>query len=386
MRVVVSPHNVVNYPEGGGHFWVYLQYVQGLRDNGCEVWWLEEFQSLGDSQKEASRVATLRDRLGRYGLQDRFILYTPSREFLNVTEARARDVFRETDLLLNFHQRIQSWVLEEFRRTALVDIDPGLLQYWISTGLLSVHPHDLYFTTGETVGKPSANLSDCDLPWIQIRPPVSLDMWPRVPAPADGAFTTVSTWWGHEWVMNGEEIIDNNKRSSFLRFAELPRRTRVPLELALLLDRQSEADNEDRAFLTGNGWRVRHAHDVAGSPQDYQRYIRESRGEFSCAKASCMLFQNAWISDRTLCYLATGRPAVVENTGPSSILPSGLGLFRFSTLEEAAAALNEVSSNYPLHARAARELAELFDARRVAETIINHSDASALVAGMRQVR
>jgi len=386
MRVVVSPHNVVNYPEGGGHFWVYMQYVQGLRDIGCEVWWLEEFQTLEDSQREVSRVATLRERLGRYGLQERIILYTAEGEFLNVTEARARAVFRETDLLLNFHQRIQLWVLEEFHRTALVDIDPGLLQYWISTGLLSVHPHHLYFTTGETVGKPSANLNDCGLPWIQIRPPVSLDLWPRAPAPADGAFTTVSTWWGHEWVMNGKEIIDNNKRSAFLRFAELPRYTRVPLELALLLDRQSEADDEDREFLTRNGWRVRHAHDVAGTPQDYQRYILASRGEFSCAKASCMLFQNAWISDRTLCYLATGRPAVVENTGPSSILPSGLGLFRFSTLEEAGAGLDEVASNYPKHARAARELAEFFDARRVAEAIIHHSDASASPAGMRQGR
>jgi hypothetical protein len=380
MRVVVSPHNVVNYPEGGGHFWVYMQYVQGLRDIGCDVWWMEEFRTLEDSREEAARIATLRERLERYGLGERIILYTAERQFLNVTEAQAQAVFREVDLLLNFHQRIQSWVLEEFRRTALVDIDPGLLQYWITSGLLSVHPHDLYFTTGETVGKPWANFPDCGLPWIQIRPPVSLDLWPLVPAPADGAFTTVSTWWGHEWVMDGEEIIDNNKRSAFLRFAELPRHTRVPLELALLLDRQSEADAEDRQFLTRNGWRVRHAHDVAGSPRDYQEYIRASRGEFSCAKTSCMKFQNAWISDRTLCYLATGRPAVVENTGPSSILPNGLGLFRFSTLEEAAAALDEVASNYPTHARAARELAELFDARRVAEAIVQHCDVSASVA------
>jgi hypothetical protein len=186
--------------------------------------------------------------------------------------------------------------------------------------------------------------------------------------------------------MKGEEIVDNNKRSAFLRFAELPRHTSVPLELALLLDRQSEADDQDREFLTENGWHVRHAHDVAGTPQDYQAYIRASRGEFSCAKASCMLFQNAWISDRTLCYLATGRPAVVENTGPSSILPSGLGLLRFSTLEEAAAGLGEVTSNYAKHARAARELAEFFDARRVAETILRHCDASASVAATREGR
>jgi hypothetical protein len=370
MRVVVSPHNVASYPEGGGHFWVYMQYVQGLRDIGCDVWWMEEFRTSGDSSMDAARIAGFREWVDRYGLSERLILYTASGEFLNLSRERAREIFRTTDLLLNFHQRIEAWVLEEFRRTALVDIDPGLLQYWITTGLLSIHAHDLYFTTGETVGRPGAAFPDCGLTWIPIRPPVSLDFWHGVPAAADAPFTTVSSWWGHEWVVDGGEIIDNNKRAAFLRFAELPRRTRVPLELALMLDRESESDDADREFLIERGWGVRHSSEAAGTPQTYQKYIQRSRGEFSCAKPSCMMFRNAWISDRTLCYLATGRPAVVEDTGPSRLLPNGLGLFRFSTLEEAAADLDEVVADYAKHARAARELAELFDARSVAEEIV----------------
>ena len=374
MRVVVSPHNVVTFPEGGGHFWVYMQYVQGLRSIGCDVWWMEEFRTSGDSRRDSARIADFRKWLEPHGLDERLILYSAGGDFVNLQKNRARAIIRAADLLLNFHQRIQSWVVGEFRRTALVDIDPGLLQYWISTGLLTIAPHDLYFTTGETVGKPSAAFPDCGLTWIPIRPPVSLDLWPYVPAPRDGAFTTVSSWWGHEWVMDGDEIIDNNKRAAFLRFAQLPEHTHVPLELALLLDPHSASDDSERRFLIDNGWRVRRSPEVTSSPQAYQNYIQGSRGEFSCAKASCMRFQNAWISDRTLCYLATGRPAVVENTGPSRILPSGLGLFRFATIEEAAAALDEIASDYPTHSHAARQLAEFFDARQVAEEIVRHCD------------
>jgi hypothetical protein len=93
-----------------------------------------------------------------------------------------------------------------------------------------------------------------------------------------------------------------------------------------------------------------------------------------------MKFQNAWISDRTLCYLATGRPAVVQDTGPSTIFSGERGLLRFSTLSEAAAALEEAQAHYEVHARAARELAELFDARRVTEAIVRQAGARPLAA------
>jgi len=104
----------------------------------------------------------------------------------------------------------------------------------------------------------------------------------------------------------------------------------------------------------------------------YQSYIRGSRGEFSCAKPSAIRSQNAWISDRTVCYLASGKPAVVQNTGPSSYLPNGEGLFRFSTIAEAAAALAAVNADYERHCRAARSFAEAyFDAGKIIETILD---------------
>jgi hypothetical protein len=267
-----------------------------------------------------------------------------------------------------------------------VDIDPGLLQFWMSSGQLKVPPHDSYLTTGETVGTPAARFSDCGLRWTHIRPPVCLDLWPVTYDARSEAFTTVSSWSSASWLKvdrNGETVLlDNTKRVSFLDFVDLPRHTSQPLELALyLLDRdpegerrlkQAEKDAADRAHLESHGWRVRDSREVAGSPEAYRVYVQQSRGEFSCAKPSCMEFQNAWVSDRTLCYLASGKPVVVQHTGPSSYLPHGEGMFRFTSLPEAVEALESIASDYARHCRAARDIAEThFDARRVLETALN---------------
>ena len=145
------------------------------------------------------------------------------------------------------------------------------------------------------------------------------------------------------------------------------------MELALYLE--GRLDAADRDLLERNGWRVRHALEVARTPGKYQAYIQASRGEFSCVKPSCIEFQNAWVSDRTLCYLASGKPAVVQHTGPSSFLPSGEGMFRFSTVEEAAEALATIDADYERHCRAAREIAEaFFDARLVLSDVLDPVD------------
>ncbi|HYX92338.1 MAG TPA: hypothetical protein VE782_12310, partial [Myxococcaceae bacterium] len=133
-----------------------------------------------------------------------------------------------------------------------------------------------------------------------------------------------------------------------------------------------------------NGWRIRHSREVAGSPDAYRAYLERSRGEFSCAKASCIEFQNAWVSDRTLCYLASGKPVVVQHTGPSAYLPHGEGMFRFVSLDDAAAAFEAINGDYPGHCRAAREIAEAhFEAKRILEGALNTALGSevATVAG-----
>jgi len=292
------------------------------------------------------------------------------KEYMGLARSEAEAIFERADLLLNFHYAIAPELLARFRRTALVDIDPGLLQFWISRGQLSVPRHDLYFTTGETVGTPAARFPDCGLKWIHIHPPVCLECWPFFFEQRAEAFSTVSNWDSDDWIVDKEETYENTKRVAFLEFADLPRLTSQPLELAMFM--KTEKDVQDRKDLEQRGWRIRHSRDVAGTPEAYQAYIRSSRGEFSCAKRSCLKFQNAWVSDRTLCYLASGKPVVVQHTGPSSRLPDGEGMFRFSTLKEAARAFSAINNEYEKHCRAARQIAEaLFDAKQVAGQILS---------------
>lgn len=393
MKVVISVYKVANFPDGGGHFWVYMQYAQGLRRLGCDVYWLEQFRppASGDANQEAALLAPFFERMARFGLEGKTLLYSAPRRptagpesfrFVGCEWPEVRRVLERADLLLNFHYAIDHRLLACARRTALVDIDPGLLQFWISTGQLDVPAHDCYLTTGETVGTPAARFSDCGLQWHRIRPPVCLDLWPFTYDPAAEAFTTVSSWSTTDWLKvteNGKPVLrENTKRVAFLEFAELAGRTRQPLELALYTD---ERDAADLARLAQHGWRVRHSRDVAGSPEAYRSYVQASRGEFSCAKASCMQFQNAWVSDRTLCYLASGKPVVVQHTGPSAHLPNGEGMFRFSTVAEAAAAFDAINGDYARHCRAARDLAEThFDSRRVLEDALNATCCSSEAA------
>jgi len=300
---------------------------------------------------------------------------------------------------LNFEYCIEPLLLGQFRRTALVDIDPGLLQFWIGARQLELQPHDVYLTTGEHIDGEVG--SESSQKWTHVKRPVCLESWPFVDEVPGEAYTTVSSWWGGygagEWVTDGKGMVfENNKRVTFMQFLNLPRFAGRPLELALYL---GEGDPEDppvldtdwkndtpcpvdvtdyvsdaidRRRLEAHGWRVRHSRDVAGTPAAYRSYVQRSYGELSCAKPSCMRFQNAWISDRTLCYLASGKPAVVQHTGPSAFLSSGEGLFRFQTMDEAADALRTIEGNYRRHCRAARDLAEThFDGRQILSHMLN---------------
>ena len=380
-RVVISPYNVAAFPEGAGHFWVYLQYVLGLRQLGCDVYWLERFRPGRNPSGDEHARATFCERMAAFGLDGKVLLYSQAEEcggpieFIGVAQATAEAVLRQADLLLNFHYAIDPRLLAYAKRSALVDIDPGLLQIWMSTGQINVPPHDLYLTIGETVGTRAARFPNCGREWIHIRPPVCLEFWPYTYDPACEAFTTVAGWWSGKWVkaiQDGKEVLqDNNKRVAFLDFVELPHHTPQALELALYL---ADGDAADRQVLENHGWRVRHSREVASTPEYYQAYIRRSRGEFSCAKPAYLTLQTAWVSDRTACYLASGKPVVVQHTGPSAYLPNGEGMFRFSTLDEAAAALDAINSDYERQCRAAREIAAAyFDAKQVLTRLLSET-------------
>src|SRR5215211_8563111 len=401
VTVCLSTNTTLSYPHGGGHLWVFLNWALGLRELGCEVIWLEtvsdkESISALKSRRKYGRlrlerdghvepasdlvhevqtnIATLKRRLRRYGLAENLALHLLDGETLSdelTTGCLNLEAAAEADLLLNLRYNLPGEVVGRFRRSALLDIDPGLLQLWMSQGLVSVPQHDLYFTIGETVGQPGALFPDVGLKWHYTPPPVYLPEWPPVQADSMAPYTTVSHWWANSWVEIQGELRDNNKRAAFLASSDLPSRTSTPLELALCL---APGDEEEGPLLEQRGWKIRHAWTVSSEPEQYRAYIQQSRGEFSVVKPSCVWPNNAWISDRTLCYLASAKPAVVKHTGPSRFLPDSEGLFRFRNLEEAARALSAVQSDYERHCRLARELAEEhFDAQNVVGSVLERA-------------
>ena len=376
-RTVCLAANTLYYPQGGGHMWVFLNWALGLRAAGCRVIWLETAGTCGNSpEQELQAVTELKQRLERYGFADAVALASETGEPLDPDVAASCRTLDEAaagaDLLLNPSYDTAEAVVSRFQRKALLDIDPGLLQTWMSGGEIRPAPHDIYFTIGETVGTPQARVPHAGITWHYTPPCVFVDAWPVCDPPPGGPFTTISHWYQEgEWIedANGDSYC-NQKREGFVPYLDLPSQTAARLELALCLD----GDDEERAELEARGWIIRESVTVSSTPWDYQRYIQGSAGEFSCVKPSCVRFQNAWISDRTLCFLASGRPAVIEHTGPSRILPDRAGLLRFRTPAEAVERLDEVMSDYARHSRLARELAvQVFDAKQAATRLLERA-------------
>lgn len=359
-RVVLAPFRVASSPVAGGHFWVYAQYADALLRLGCDVWWLEELPPDVTPEATQSQVATLLERLAPMGMAERVILYQPPANgvgdpvYLTVPAERAERLIRGSDLLVNFHYEMPQGMLGRFARTALVDIDPGLLQLWWSSGQLHVQPHDVYFSIGENLGPVPG---EPEATWVHTRPAVSLDLWPYHYDPGCSRITSISSWRTASYVLVDGSWLDSNKRAAYLQYVDVARRVARPMEIATWL---GDGEERDRELLERHGWAVRDVGEAVGDPRAYQAYIQGSRAEFGCAKPAYVLFGNAWVSDRTVCYLASGKPAVVQHTGPSDYLPDGLGLLRFSTPEEAAAGLAEVDAHYGRHCRAAREVAEQY--------------------------
>ena len=364
--ICLAPARTLAYPQGGGHLWVYLQWALGLRAQGCRLIWLEGIDPRDPERDSQEMVTRLKCRLEPYGLAESLALFSLNDEPLPPDIAEhtlGLDAAAEADLLLNLWHSLPAPVVSRFRLSAFVDTDPGLLQVWMTRGDVRLAPHHIYFTIGETVGTPAGRFPDCGLRWHYTPPPVFLPEWTTTPVDSTAPYTTVAHWWGSKFEFQGQTISEE-KRVSFLEYQELPSRTPVRLELAVCLAKRYE---HLRTRLEPLGWKIRQAWEVSATPEQYRAYIQRSRGEFSCAKPACMTLANAWISDRTLCYLASGKPAVVQHTGESRFLPDSEGLFRFRNLDEAVKALSTVESDYERHSRLARQLAE------------EHFDASCIV-------
>ncbi len=227
--------------------------------------------------------------------------------------------------------------------------------------LVAGHTH--HFTFGENIGAPDCRIPVAGVKWLATRQPIHMPEWRRtvVPIP-DGGFTTVMNWTaGRPLLYEGESW--GQKDIEFLRIIDLPGRTSAKLGAVV---GQTTGDPFPADAAARAGWQVFETEASAGDWQTYRQFIQLSLGEFSVAKETYVKARTGWFSCRSACYLASGRPVVTQDTGWTHQIPSGSGLFGFSTGAEAIAALDEIASNPARHAESARAIAEeFFDARRV---------------------
>jgi hypothetical protein len=374
------------YPYGGVA-WCSLMYLLGLRALGHRVWYLEDMAECNYDPVEETLATDPRYALefihaclAPYDLGDRwcYVDYL-GEQYYGHSRQDWLAVCAGADLFLNLSGGAWRWRDEYARipRSAFIDSDPAFTQLEIARRGPERIEHfaqfDALFTFGSNIGRPECPVPVAPLTWHPTWQPVSLDEWPAACATPRGGFTTVMSW-----QIDSFPSIGGNKGEEFGRILDLPRRVAEPLELAIAVPNESDV----WARLEAHGWRCRDAYSVSSNLDDYRAYIRSSLGEFSVAKKTYVATHSGWFSDRTECYLASGRPAVVQDTGFSAHLPTGEGLFAFRDADEAQAGIEAVLADYPRHARVAREIA----AAHFAADVVLPALLDRVLAGDRQGR
>jgi|CeladaMinimDraft_18_1061708.scaffolds.fasta_scaffold00025_63 hypothetical protein len=364
LRIIVAGL-IARYPLGG-MAWHYLQYVLGLAALGHDVYYIEDSgewpydPALRQPARRADvNVPYLADLMARYGLSDRWAYRVQDLDgprWFGMSDARRHSVVASADLLIDVSGTVdRPEAYRAVRRLAYVDTDPVFVHIRLARGeprlVERVGVYDVHFSFGERVAE---RIPAVGHGWLPTRQPVITPLW-RSEAPPRPVYTTVMNWSSYASEVHGGRSY-GQKSIELERFLDLPRRlSHVRLELAT---GPGHRERTPVARLRAHGWRVRDAARLCPDPGRYRRYIQRSRGEWSVAKNGYVTGRAGWFSERSACYLAAGRPVIVQDTDFPDDLRRGAGIVPFSTLDEAVEALNEVERDYARHAAAARAIAE----------------------------
>jgi hypothetical protein len=351
----------------GGHIMFVLQWLHGLRVLGHEVLY---YDRIGDRQEAAALFGHIVDRWWDRRLA---AAIGPTGESVfgasvDQIEAFARDAAGIVTLGCQFSADPDPW-LAGVRPRVLIDTDPGFSQLWAMEASTDevLGRHDLYFTLGANIGTERSPLPTLGIDWRPIWNPVVAEWWkPGAPRTRD-RFTTIAGLWLNAY-QTFEGVMWGPKAEELRRFLGLPALAGEPIEIAL----ESGSGDEVVSELVNNGWRLESADAVASTPDSYMAYVSASAGEFSCVKGLYVGSKAGSFSDRSACYLAAGRPAVIQDTGIQGVLPTGAGLFAVATVEEAADAIRRIRMDYERQSAIARQIAlDHFDARRVLPPLLD---------------
>jgi hypothetical protein len=365
VRIVVAG-SFADVSGQGGATWAVLQYALGFAQLGHKVLLVEP--SPGDPS-----VATyFRRVVDGSGLARRSALLHAGRRTTGVPYAEVAAWAARADVLINLAGTLRDDELTEaVPLRVYVDLDPGFTQLWHSVmGIdMNLGGHDRHVTVGQALGTATCDVPTCGVNWIPTVPPVVLDHWPAVTRAPQYGLTTVANWRSYGPIVHAGTHY-GQKAHAVRRLLELPLLVAdVVVEPAVSIDPAEAADLD---ALAAHGWRLQPADAVTGDPDRYRAFVQASTAELAVAKSGYVASRSAWFSDRSACYLASGRPVIAEDTGWPAFLPEGDGLRAFCSVEEAASAVQDVLGDPARHRTAARALArEHFDARRVLSRLLD---------------
>ncbi|MFL6238981.1 MAG: glycosyltransferase [Actinomycetes bacterium] len=351
-----------------GQAWLFLNWLCGLARLGHDVWYVEDdvlwpYQREGQSVSDmwAAAVTHVRSCVERIGLGDRWALrFSPDDLAWGRKDEEIDELYRSCDVLLNVvGTRLREPQLQS-RLRVYVETDPVTHELMWATGdpfpPLHFSEHHVIATYGENYGAPDCGVPLNGVTYVKTRQPVDLEHWQTAWTPDAGHFTTIGNYrQAGKDVEYGGETYHWSKHHEWQKFIDLPARTGQTFLLGV------NASHDDVAALKAKGWQVTSplemSRDVFGA---YPEFIRGSRAEFTVAKDQNVRLRSGWFSERDACYLASGKPVVAQDTAFGNILPTGEGLFAVNDLDEAAAAVDTINSDYARHCSAARDIAEEF--------------------------
>jgi hypothetical protein len=376
LRIVVLGY-IVRGPVGG-MAWHHLQYVLGLKALGHDVLFIEDSDDFPSCYDPSRHVVDFnpeyglrftKDAFDKLGMDESWAYHDAHKGNWHGPASSVAIGFCSTaDLAINVSgvNPLRPWTASIERR-ALIDTDPLFTQvrHLNDAGkrqLAGIHTH--HFTFGERIGQVDCVVPADGFDWKPTRQPVALHAWTPTVGSSEASFTTVMQWDSYPTASYGGAKF-GMKSESFCQFTRLPALVAETLEIAL------GGHDAPRERLRASGWQLTNPLEVAGDPWAYQRYLSESKAEFSVAKHGYVQSRCGWFSERSACYLASGRPVVVQDTGFSDFLPNGRGLLAYSDIESAASAVEEVAAHYDDHCRAAREICEThFDSGDVLNSLL----------------
>jgi hypothetical protein len=385
LRIIVS--GLAGLYPIGGVAWDYLQYVIGLARLGHDVYyhedtWIWPYHPVENTYTphEDYSARFLADFFDRHApaLRDKWH-YLHLHETSVGMEASAFDeVARTADLFLNVSgaciipAQLSPGCLKIF-----LDTDPGYNQILLSERFAwsenverwseAFLQHDRYFTYAENIHNTDCLIPKLGLAWNSTRMPIVRELWekPASPPPEAAPWTTVMTWNAFKGKLLYDGVEYASKGTEFEKIMSLPTRIGVPLKVAV------GGVNAPLQRLAQEGWEAVDGPRASITPDQYQQFIIASRGECSPAKQVYVAMRSGWFSSRSACYLAAGRPVVVQDTGFGALFPVGEGIVSFSCLQEAVAGIQEIEENYQRHASAATAIAaEYFDSDKVLARLV----------------